>query len=189
MSLQIYIGPMYAGKTSKMIQMFNSNSCEDKIAIDFELNNTDIKLDINVLENHNHIELNKCYKTTKLEYLYDESCYERLSQTYFTKCMTTKHIYINECQFFPDLKSHVIQWLNEDKNVYLYGLDADFKMELFGQTAMLIPYCSYIEKLTGICQICNNSSIVSHRISLDTQVFLPNAESYIPLCLKCKKES
>ena len=79
--------------------------------------------------------------------------------------------------------------MNEDKNVYLYGLDADFKMELFGQTTMLIPYCSYIEKLTGICQICNNSSIVSHRISLDTQVFLPNAESYIPLCLKCKKES
>ena len=35
MSLELYLGPMYAGKTTKMIKMFHNSPLSHKIAVDF----------------------------------------------------------------------------------------------------------------------------------------------------------
>ena len=35
--LRMYLGPMYAGKTSKLIEMFNLNKDPHKIIIDFDV--------------------------------------------------------------------------------------------------------------------------------------------------------
>lgn len=188
MTLEIYMGPMYAGKTSKMIQMYESNRCTQKIAIDYEMNTRKSNVTFSSIQNHNSHELMDCYKTKFLAHLKDESYYDEQFK-YYQSFLHAQYIYINECQFFPDLKEMVISWLKQGKHIYLYGLDGDFKMDLFGQTSMLIPYCSYIEKLKGICKLCSNPSVVSHRTSTDMQVFLPNADNYIPLCLKCKSET
>ena len=184
MSLELYIGPMYAGKTTKLIHMFQENKSSQKVVIDFsfKLSKT---VQITDLKNHNDIKLPDVYTTQNLNTLTNESNYENQDFEYYSKFSTTKHIYINECQFFPDLKYNVVSWINKGIHVYLYGLDADYKMELFGQTSLLIPYCNHIEKIKGTCAICKNPSIVSYRTSDERLVFLPNAE-YIPLCLKCR---
>lgn len=172
MTLQIYIGPMFAGKTTKMIQMISFDRYT-KIAIDYKDDSK--KVTIEPLQNHNEFTLKNVYKTKYLKSLWE----------YDNTLIYSQNIYINECQFFSDLKEFVIDCLKKNKNIYLYGLDGDFKQNKFGQTFDLIPYCDYIEKIKGICNCCSNESIISYRTSSQIQQYLPDSNSYIPLCLKC----
>tara|TARA_B100000424_G_scaffold266920_1_gene258823 strand:+ start:502 stop:1026 length:525 start_codon:yes stop_codon:yes gene_type:complete len=174
MSIEIYIGPMFAGKTTKLISMYNENKDSNKVVIDYNK-----ELSINNLINHTTIKLEKAYKGPYLS----------LIQEKYKNILSKKYIYINECQFFPDLKTFVLKCLDQNINVYLYGLDGDYKQDLFGQTMELIPYCSYIEKIKGTCQKCTMDSIVSYRTTNDTEIYLPNNNIYIPLCFKCLKKN
>ena len=63
-----------------------------------------------------------------------------------------KHVYINECQFFIDLKPFVLQCLKQEKCLFVW-FRWNFRQNIFGQTMELIPYCNYLEKVKGICQI------------------------------------
>ena len=175
MSLEIYIGPMYAGKTTKMMEMYYKNNCPLKIVVDYCDHEHGVSM--SSLNNHNNTTLHGVYKVKTL-----------LSLCESHDASIAQHVYINECQFFPDLYEYVIQCLKRDVCVYLYGLDGDFKQELFGQTMSLIPYCSHIEKIQGTCNTCSNSSILSYRTCENKEVYLPNSDVYIPLCLKCHKE-
>lgn len=172
MSIEIYIGPMFAGKTTKLISMYNNNENNSKIVIDYNE-----QFCIEKLKNHTTIELENVYKGPSLVSI--ENKYKNI----FSK----KYIYINECQFFRDLKEFALKCLSKNIHIYLYGLDGDYKQDLFGQTMELIPYCSYIEKIKGTCKICTKSSLVSHRTTNETSVYLPNSNLYIPLCLTCLK--
>ena len=82
--------------------------------------------------------------------LYDKNNYTMFSEDvvnyYYNMFHESCDIYINECQFFPDLKVFVLDMMSLNKNVYIYGLDGDFKQDIIGQTLELIPYCSRIEK-------------------------------------------
>ena len=40
MTLELYLGPMYAGKTTKMIRMFRANPNAHKVSIDFNTETT-----------------------------------------------------------------------------------------------------------------------------------------------------
>lgn len=177
MVLEIYLGPMYAGKTTKMIEMYNKNESSRKVAIDFNIDDSSNEIiQIKTLYNHNQNHLEGVYNTKDLLY-FMENCEEMNNVQY---------IYINECQFFSHLKTFVFICLKRNINVYLYGLDADYKQDLFGETALLIPYCNYIEKIIGTCSMClEKKSIVSHRLTKERQVYLPNSDSYVPLCLSC----
>ena len=59
----------------------------------------------------------------------------------------TNDILIDEAQFFTDLMEilYIVEKLN--KNVYIFGLDGDFKRNKFGNILDLIPYCDTITKL------------------------------------------
>ena len=177
MVLEIYLGPMYAGKTTKMIEMYNKNKSSHKVAIDFNIDDSpNESIQIKTLYNHNQNPLKGVYNIKDLIYFMEN----------YAEMDTVQYIYINECQFFPNLQYFVFDCLKRNINVYLYGLDADYKQDLFGETALLIPYCNYIEKITGTCSSClEKKSIVSHRITKEAQVYLPNSDSYVPLCLSC----
>ena len=97
----------------------------------------------------------------------------------------SEYILINEAQFFDKLKEVVISMLNENKRVYLYGLDGDFKQQKFGDILDLIPYCDTIEKLKAKCVKCGNSAIFSKRIKGGDSQVLVGSNVYIPVCRKC----
>ena len=186
MSLQIFIGPMYAGKTTKLMHMFHNDKNKNKIIIDYEIYDTSNNITIGELENHKEVTISNVIKTKKLNNILNESYYNDDDFIYYQKMNKAQNIYINECQFFPDLKECVIIWLKQNKNIFIYGLDGDYKAELFGQTSSLIPYCSYIEKIKGTCKLCNNESLLSYRTNNQVEQFVPNYDIYIPLCFKCK---
>lgn len=194
MSLHIYFGPMYSGKTSKLLNMYNY-TYENKIVIDYNIINTNNENYLNVyygsLKNHDNNMLNgDVLKTTDLYSLNNINNYNIADNetkiVLFNKYKNAKYIFINECQFFPNLKQFVLEQLTFGKIICLYGLDADYKQCKFGEIWDLIPYALYVEKITGKCKYCNNMSIVSCRITNNDCQYLPDASQYVPLCLNCK---
>ena len=97
-----------------------------------------------------------------------------------------EYIFINEAQFFKDLKSWVLFQVETcNKNVILCGLDSDYKREKFGEILDLIPHANKITKLYGNCSKCDNESIYTHRISNEINQEVIGTDNYIPVCRTC----
>ena len=99
------------------------------------------------------------------------------------RCM---YVFINEAQFFPDLKESVIKLVEQyNKHVVICGLDSDFKREKFGKMWELMPYADTVTKLKGKCDKCKNPSLFTHRVTTEQEQEVIGTDSYIPLCRKC----
>jgi thymidine kinase len=98
-------------------------------------------------------------------------------------------ILINEGQFFPDLYESVCELVEtHKKNVYVCGLDGDFKRNKFGKMLDLIPLCDNVTKLSATCVSCNKSAIFSKRLSTEEQQVIIGSSNYAPMCRGCYNE-
>ena len=195
MSLHITLGCMYASKTSSLIRKYNT--LHDVIVLDYDTERQD-KFYEGTLVNHNGIEI-PCIKCSKLYDVLDIykkrgnfqishefdplNDFELSREMHETrdKLLNARHIMINEAQFYPDLVEFVKEFSN--KNIYVYGLDGDFKQDKIGHILDIIPLCDTIQKLKANCA-CGELAIFSKRLGEETDQYLPNAQ-YIPVCRKC----
>jgi len=158
--LRITVGPMYSGKTSLLMEEYK-NCDGKKVIIDYDIHNKDsyiINHDSNVLPCINAVLLQKVNDINEYDY-----------------------IFINEAQFFKDLKKFVLQY--PEKYIYLYGLDGDYQRKPFGQLLELIPHCNSVIKLTAQCK-CGKPATCTTRVSSEKEQYVPNA-TYIATCCGC----
>ena len=180
--LAMYIGPMYSGKSTRLIQLYKQfQFCNIRtIVINYAEDNR--YSDGYVLVTHDQQSI-PCSLSTHL--LKDFPLHDTQRAIY--------DVYlINEAQFFPD----IVEWVKMavsppyNKRIYLCGLDGDFKRNVFGNWLDLIAYSDTVEKLTSVCYKCRKqSAIFSHRITQETQQKLIGSDSYIPLCRVCYENS
>ena len=186
-SLTLIIGPMFSGKTTKLLRTHNDINFMKKIN-----NCSDKKLDIlvNFLGDTRYGESSKiithdglsmeCIATDKLDLLW---------KTHFLSAYKNQlidNIFINEGQFFSDIYEFVTYILdNTSINIYIAALDSDYKREKFGNIWNLIPHASYIDKLSGQCKFCKNKSIYTLRTTKDNTQTLISSEIYEPVCRVC----
>ena len=101
-------------------------------------------------------------------------------------------IFVNEAQLFNGLKKWVLTLLDrvENTDIYLCGLDSDFKIERFGELLDLVPYAITVTKLQGKCNTegCCRPSMFTHRITHDTAQIVIGTDNYIPVCRQCYKQ-
>ena len=90
---------------------------------------------------------------------------------------------IDEAQFFTNLLPFVHLCLRADKVVFVYGLIADFKANLFGELHQLLPHADTVLQLHATCD-CGSTAIYSHRVSDTTDVIDAEA-TYKPMCRRC----
>ena len=168
--LEIFIGPMFSGKTSKLIDLYKQYSfCNIPLAV---INHSsDTRYDDTMLSTHDKIMI-PCIQTSTLNRVTNEMD-------------NVDVILINEGQFFEDLYDFVVDMLKFNKKIYVSGLDGDFKREKFGKILDLIPLCDSIQKLKAVCA-CGESAIFSKRLSEEKDQYLPNAP-YIPVCRNCNQ--
>lgn len=157
--IHLCLGPMYAGKTSKLLKMYGETGGD---ILDYH----EKESGIGTLFNHDGRNA-RCIHLSRLSYYRGSA----------------SHIYINEAQFFPDLLDFVKN--HEHQNLYLFGLDGDFQRNPMGQILQVIPLCDSIEKIKGTCSRCPKPSLFSKRITSDTQQFLLDETAYTPLCRTC----
>ena len=164
MVVQLIVGPMYAGKTTRLFQVYELIG---GIIIDFG----DCEPKQGTVKNHKD-EKKECIRTNRL-----------CSLDSNINFMEEVNIFINEAQFFPDLLDFV-QKYEYTKDIRIYGLDGDYLRKPFGQILDVIPYCDNVEKIRGVC-VCGQSSIHSKRVTHHKEQFLLDENAYVPACRIC----
>ena len=179
--LSMYVGPMFSGKTSKILDLYKQfKFCNVKTAvINF---GEDTRYSDTMLSTHDKTMI-ECIMAKTLTEAFPIGTVDGNK-----KLCDVEVFLINEGQFFPD----VVEWVKTvisppyNKRVYICGLDGDFKRNPFGNWLDLIAHCDEVHKLTSICHTCrSNRAIFSHRITEEQQQKVIGSDAYIPLCRKC----
>ena len=193
--LEIILGPMFSGKTSRLVEIFKQcKFCNMSVAV---INHCiDNRYDDELLSTHDKIMI-PCIKTERLFDIWTDSIdmednvavIPRIKDKF--KVATSDVILINEGQFFPDLEEFVKCLLSENKQVYICGLDGDFERKKFGQILDLIPLCDKVHKLSSLCSLCKNGTkgIFSMRLTSEKEQTVVGSENYIPVCRTCYEKS
>jgi len=175
--LELIIGPMFSGKTSRIVEIYKQcKFCNIPVSV---INHSiDVRYDEELLSTHDKVKI-PCIKSDKLMELWNNE-----------ELLTSDVILINEGQFFADLQEFVNKLLEKGKKIYICGLDGDFERKKFGQLLDLIPLCDKVTKLTSLCNLCKNgkAGIFSKRISLEKEQTVVGADNYIPVCRECYKK-
>ena len=174
--LEIFIGPMFSGKTSKIIDLYKQYSfCNIPLAV---INHSsDTRYDDTMLSTHDKIMI-PCIQTETLRRVTNEIA-------------KVDVILINEGQFFEDLYDFVVDMLKMNKKIYVSGLDGDFKRTKFGKILDLIPLCDKVTKMTSLCSLCKNGTpgLFSMRLTNEIEQMLIGSSNYIPVCRYCYEEN
>jgi len=182
--LNITLGPMYAGKTSKLIDIYENILDDEQDKSDEEqkipivlTHSTELRYSIEKLSTHDKKQIS-CFKYDSIKTFINEKKDEIINNT--------NDILIDEAQFFTDLMEILYIVENLKKNVYIFGLDGDFKRNKFGNILDLIPFCDTITKLQANCVLCNNKAIFSKRTTQSNeQILIGSQDIYQPLCRNC----
>lgn len=178
--LGIVIGPMYSGKTSRLLALYKKyRFCEMPIAVvNFA---EDTRYSDSMLSTHDK-NMIPCFMKKTMHEAFPFDGEEIHKYNVFL---------INEAQFFCD----IVHWVKKaisppyNKIVHISGLDGDFQRNTFGNWLSLIAYCDSVEKLTSICCGCKNApALFSHRLTKQKEQKVIGSDSYIPLCRKCYDE-
>lgn len=194
--LEIILGGMYAGKTSRLVEIYKQcKFCNiPVIVINHSIDNRyndDNDANDSYLSTHDHDKI-PCIKTERLFDICLNEIMEYNIQLFTSindkvQIPTSEVILINEGQFFPDLEEFVKTLLICSKKIYVCGLDGDFERKKFGQILDLIPLCDKVTKLTSLCSICKNGTpgIFSKRITSEREQTVVGSDNYIPVCRMC----
>jgi thymidine kinase len=176
MSITLYLGCMYSGKTSELIREYkrwqkigNSVICINYI----DDKRYDVKDEDQFMYSHN-MEKVRCIKTKLLNTISVDVLHD------------IDIIMINEGQFFSDIKEFCENWCDKyNKDIIICGLDGDFEREPMGQMNQLISICDNITKLKALCNICKDETpgLFSWRIS-NNKSKIHIGTDYIPVCRK-----
>jgi thymidine kinase len=173
MSLEVVMGPMFAGKTSYALSLVRKYTAQGlrvlivKPSIDTRFDNLD------EITTHDGDSL-PCYTTVTLngltaDFLSDFSV-----------------IILDEAQFFQGLvpfAEFAVDTLH--KTVYFIGLSGDSNRRPFGEFLNVIPLADRITNLSSLC-LCCQSAHFSRRIrSGYDQIAIGGAELYVPQCRLC----
>ena len=174
--LELILGPMFSGKTTRLVDIYNTEYSNNKNikVINFS---ADTRYHDSMLSTHDKVMIPCIFSNT-----INEVCQENMIHQYDT-------ILINEGQFFPDLYESVVLLVEKyKKNVYICGLDGDFKRNKFGKLLDLIPLCDKITKLSAICVNCSQPAIFSKRLTHEDQQVVIGSSNYAPMCRRCYTE-
>jgi thymidine kinase len=173
MSLELVLGPMFAGKSSYIL-----SSLRRYEAIGWNIlcitSDLDTRYEEGAIHSHNH-DRHSAIPTATLMPLLKTNQYK-----------DARLLIIEEAQFFPDLYSFVEMAVDQyGKDVIVVGLDGDSERRPFGKILSLIPLCDKVTKLTAMCKRCEmpTDAIFTYRKNGDKSVVSVGADAeYEALC-------
>ena len=179
--LTLIYGPMFSGKTTKLIELYNvsvSNYGQEKcIAFNYKL---DTRYGMNLIITHDGKKID-CISIIDI----DDFITNEITRPLI---LNAQYIFINEAQFFTNIDKLVLHLHNElKKDVILCGIDLDYKREQFGSMMNLVSSATKVYALKGVCKLCKGASEFSHRTVANSLQILIGYSQYIPLCENCYK--
>jgi thymidine kinase len=180
--LELIIGPMFSGKTSKLIEIYKQcEFCNISVAAINYIGDT--RYSETMIASHD-MKMIPCIQGSSIGDILNGPNGARNAE----RLTSSDVILINEGQFFCDIKEHVETWVEQyGKRVYVCGLDGDFERKPIGGLLGLIPLCDKVNKLTSLCSKCKNGTraIFSYRVTDEKEQIVIGSSNYIPVCRKC----
>ena len=176
-SLELIIGPMYAGKSTELIRIINRFKCLNKnvLVINHKINN---RYGSSSLTTHNRNSFDECIILEKLQEIIEHEEIFRNADV----------IVIEELQFFSDAYDNIVDWIdNKGKCVVAAGLDGDARKLPFGDVLRLIPHAEKVRKLNALCKRCGDGTKAhfSKRITADEETIVVGSDDvYEAVCRK-----
>ena len=182
MSLELLIGPMFAGKSSAIQSIIRRHQ-----ALGWNVFVVTHSMDTRytsepAIVNHDKVML-PAHATNTLMSLVNHPDY-----------INSRLLVIEEAQFFPDLVEFVLQTVDKSgKHAVVVGLDGDAERKPFGHVLELIPYCDRVTKLTAMCKTCKDGTPAIFTFAArddaaaaanDGRPCVGADEKYVPLCRK-----
>jgi len=180
MSLELIIGPMFAGKSSAVQSIIRRHRalgwsvCVLTHASDTRYSETP------AVVNHDAVAI-PAIGCASLSEMKDNLDFKQSAL-----------VIIEEAQFFDDLVPFVINAVEEmKKHIVVVGLDGDAMRRPFGHVLELIPFTDRITKLTAMCAICRDGKpalfTYAHSDEATTRTVAGEAcvgaaDKYTPLC-------
>ena len=175
--LEMMIGPMYAGKTSRLMNVYKQ----------MKLCNIPC-----VLVNHAHdarYGLPSAVTNHDSQHVVGTAATSLHQSFPISTEMAHAAYLINEAQFFED----VVSWTKTavsapyNKHIVLGGLDGDYKRDPFGNWLDLIPFADRVEKLGSICACCKKArAIFTQRLQgYGDDLIVIDDKAYQPVCRAC----
>lgn len=175
--LKTIAGPMYAGKTSAILQeiLWIKHSNKNVLVIKPNIDNRYSK---DLIETHNRLSF-PCFSMVDWQQVLDK--HNLKSYNYHT-------IFLDEVQFMDteETITNVNQILADGVNVVAAGLDQDSRGVPFETTAMLLALSDEIKKIQAICTVCGKSATKTQRNENETKdrVAIGSVGMYEPRCLE-----
>lgn len=177
MSLDLLIGPMFAGKSSRILSIVSRySSLGVPVLVIKHASDTRYGED-DMLVTHDQRRV-PCIRLQSLNELPDGDI------------PRYQVILVDEAQFFDGLVPFVHRVVERyRRNLFLIGLDGDSQRQPFGELLQCIPLADRVERLTSLCRRCADGTpgLFSYRIPdvPDQQVIIGGQELYQPLCRWC----
>lgn len=177
MSLQLILGPMFAGKSSELLGTIRKyNAIHWPVVVITHSSDTRYSEKPEIVSHDS--QRYPAFATSDLVSLLEKSEFQ-----------TAKLVIIEEAQFFKGLKDFVLKAVETyDKDVICVGLDGDAERRPFGEVLELIPYCDSVVKRHAFCRRCATPTpaLFTYCTTNDkhSQVLVGGSETYEPLCRK-----
>lgn len=174
MSIRLYIGCMFSGKTTELLREYTRWKNINKNVIMINYINDDRYGQDDFVYSHDKNKV-PCIRLKNLS----EAPIELLEKN--------DVILINEGQFFPDLIEFCKLWCDVyKKNIVVCGLDGDHLRIPFVEISSLISIADEVIKLQAFCKKCNDGTraIFTKRLSEEKERIVIGSDKYIPVCRK-----
>jgi thymidine kinase len=177
MSLDIVLGPMWAGKSSYIIGKIRR----------YKAIGWDVLVIANPLDNRYGTQIVSSHDKEQISALAIADLSSLFTNPQYKKA---KLLVIEEAQFYKGLHDFVKTAVDTDeKHVVCVGLDGDANRKPFGELLSLIPLCDNVEKIKSLCAECKDGTpaLFSHRITqvqTQEQIQVGAEDTYAPLCRK-----
>ena len=176
MSLQLILGPMFAGKSSELLGTIRKYKAIGWPV--FVITHTFDKRYSDAPEIVSHdSDRYPALAVSDLYGIFESDGYK-----------SAKLIIIEEAQFFKNLKEFVLTAVeSHGKDLICVGLDGDAERRPFGELLELIPFCDSVIKRHAFCRRCREPTpalFTYRKIADESQIVVGGAETYEPLCRK-----
>lgn len=178
MSLDIVIGPMFAGKSTFITNTANSYAA--------------IKTPVYIVKHS--IDTRYAYHEEDMVTAHETGVRIGRIQSLLNVVMRSmiedvEVVIVDEAQFFTGLREFAIYVVEKlGKKLYLVGLDGDSDRGVFGELLDCIPLADKVTKLSAFCRRCANGTpgIFSHRhVESAERILIGGTEKYETLCRAC----
>lgn len=180
-TIDIIIGPMYAGKSSELIRRLNIYA---EMGLEVLYINSSLDTRTSAAFSTHNPTLRSIGKIQSLK--------ADLLMPLIIDVPVFDVIGIDEGQLFKDVKCFCVTMVERySKKIIVAGLNGDFKREAFGDILSLIPVCDNITKLFPFCYTCSTTKIIrpapfTKRITCDIEtIVIGDKTTYIPVCRTC----